>query len=306
MRALVVGLNWGHVHINALRQLGHTVMGIVDVNYEKCRSVAAQYAIENFYSSLDEVNRNDFDVITIAVPAKYHFEVINKALNFNVPVICEKPVLGISGTDEQYRLLENKPLYFNYAYPFLEDIELFYKKIDLIQNIKHIEILCTHNLKLTTDFTDAQMFYETVSHPVALISHKLISQDIIADVIKSSNDTVTALLKNGLKVDVICRKDTSFEGIRHHITIEGDKKLELIGEYLTGSTWHYKPAIFDGNYIGIEHWPSEDPWYSANKRSLNNLAEMICAKQTPDNALLKGAFDLQKAMIIEKILHAVR
>jgi hypothetical protein len=33
---------------------------------------------------------------------------------------------------------------------------------------------------------------------------------------------------------------------------------------------------------------------------------MICAKQTPDNALLKGAFDLQKAMIIEKILHAVR
>ena len=118
MRALVVGLNWGHVHINALRQLGHTVMGIVDVNYEKCRSVAAQYAIENFYSSLDEVNRNDFDVITIAVPAKYHFEVINKALNFNVPVICEKPVLGISGTDEQYRLLENKPLYFNYAYPF--------------------------------------------------------------------------------------------------------------------------------------------------------------------------------------------
>ena len=200
MRALVVGLNWGHVHINAFRQLGHTVMGIVDVNYEKCRNVAAQYAIENFYSSLDEVNRNDFDVITIAVPAKYHFEVINKALNFNVPVICEKPVLGISGTDEQYRLLENKPLYFNYAYPFLEDIELFYKKIDLIQNIKHIEILCTHNLKLTTDFTDAQMFYETVSHPVALISHKLISQDIIADVIKSSNDTVTALLKNGLKI----------------------------------------------------------------------------------------------------------
>ena len=114
------------------------------------------------------------------------------------------------------------------------------------------------------------------------------------------------MLKNGLKVDVICRKDTSFEGIRHHITIEGDKKLELIGEYLTGSTWHYKPAIFDGNYIGVEHWPSEDPWYSANKRSLNNLAEMICAKQTPDNALLKGAFDLQKAMIIEKILHAVR
>ena len=86
----------------------------------------------------------------------------------------------------------------------------------------------------------------------------------------------------------------------------GADELVLSGGFTIGSNWHYLPIMFNGSPVSGEHWPEEDPWYTANRNSLGYILRFFAREQSMDDTLKAGAFSLQKAMIVEKILNCLK
>ena len=302
IKAAVAGLNWGRVHISAYRELGCQVVALAGRDLEKCRQIANEYGIPESCGSVADLARSDADLISIAVPAADHFAALMQATDRFQFIVCEKPVLGFGGTAEQYAQLSGR-IFFNYAYPFLEDMEIFCQKLRGIRDLREILIECRYHLELNRKFTPEEFFYETVSHPVSLVVHGLpgfVSAERTAD------DTITARTSSGTAVRIVCREDQSISGIRHRITATGEDELQLSGAYVTGSNWHYQPLLYNQAPISGEHYPAADPWYTANKNSLGNLVRYFSGEQSLEETLQKGAFSLEKAMIVENILGSLK
>ena len=70
------------------------VVSLCDVNEQLCRQRCAEFGLNNFTSSYDELLRNkDVDVIGIYTPDHLHAEHVIKALQAGKHVICTKPFL---------------------------------------------------------------------------------------------------------------------------------------------------------------------------------------------------------------------
>ena len=314
MKIAVIGLNWGRVHLSAYRELGHEITAVVSRDMEKCRRIADEYGIPGRYQSVTELPGSGFDIVSVAVPAAQHYEVLKELQKRSCGIVCEKPVLGFRGTPEKYRELSGD-IFFNYAYPFLQDIDIFYRKLEEMGSIRSISIECLYHLDLNTRFTPEEYFYETVSHPVSLVVHKL--QDVVSAV-RTAPAEILARTASGTELRIVCREDPSLSGIRHQITVTGGEAgnnvggetsqnvLRLTGEYVTGAPWHYRPLEYNGYPISEEHFPAADPWYTANKASLGNLLRYFAGEQSREETLRNGAFDLRKAMIAENILNCLK
>ena len=312
MKIAVIGLNWGRVHLSAYRELGHEVTAVVSRDLEKCRRIADEYGIPGRYQSVKELPGSGFDIISVAVPAAQHYEVLKELQKRSCAIVCEKPVLGFQGASEMYQGLSEE-IFFNYAYPFLQDMDIFYRKLEEMGHIRSIDIECLYHLDLNTRFTPEEYFYETVSHPVSLVVHKL--QDVVSAV-RTGSSEILAKTTSGTELRIVCREDLSLSGIRHRVTFTGEKNaavdevtpnvLRLTGEYVTGCPWHYCPLEYNGQAISEEHFPAADPWYTANKVSLGNLLRYFAGGQSREETLRNGAFDLRKAMIAEDILNCLK
>ncbi|MBQ3683631.1 MAG: Gfo/Idh/MocA family oxidoreductase [Succinimonas sp.] len=314
MKIAVIGLNWGRVHLSAYRELGHEITAVVSRDMEKCRRIADEYGIPGSYQSVSELPGSGFDVVSVAVPAAQHYELLKELQKRSCGIVCEKPVLGFLGSPQMYRELSGD-IFFNYAYPFLQDMDIFYRKLEEMGPVRSIGIECLYHLDLNTRFTPEEYFYETVSHPVSLMVHKL--QDVVSAV-RTAPAEILARTASGTELRIVCREDPSLSGIRHQITVTGGEAgnnvggetsqnvLRLTGEYVTGSPWHYRPLEYNGYPITEEHFPAADPWYTANKASLGNLLRYFAGEQSREETLSNGAFDLRKAMIAEDILNCLK
>ncbi len=302
MRVAVIGLHWGHVHINAYRALGHDVVAVVDADYDYCNKVGDMYGIPLRYSSADELQNLKVDVVSVVVPAKHHNEVLRKVMKLGCAVICEKPVLGFTAAPDMYDGLRDD-IFFNYAYPFLRDIGVFYEKLKGMGKLRRIEIECLYNLPLNEGMSTEEMFFETVSHPVALMVHAV--PDIVSAV-RTSETSVLAESSGGTEICIVCRKEDSIKGIRHRVTVKGSDELVLSGGFTLGSNWHYLPVMFNGKPVSGEYWPEEDPWYTANRNSIDCILRYFSHEQSMDDTLKAGAFCLKKAMIVENILNCLK
>ena len=302
MKVAVIGLNWGHVHINAYRQSGHEVVAVVDTDMEHCAAVGRQYAIPHCFGTVEELAGVSPELVSVAVPADHHLEVLEKLSNMECAVICEKPVLGFKATTDMYTGL-SPDVFFNYAYPFLQDMDIFYQKLAAIRDLRKIDITCLYNLQLSREFSPEELFYETVSHPVALLVHAFPD---IAGAVRTGESTIKATTGTGIEINIKCRKEIGIDGIRHLVKAAGTDRLSLYGEYITGSNWHYSPVEFNGAKVSGDYYPAEDPWFTANKKSLVNILSYLMKKQSLEDTLKKGAFSLKKAMIVENILNCLK
>ncbi len=302
MKIAVVGLNWGRVHLSAYYQLGYQVVALVDHNLEHCRSLAEQYHIEHCFDSIAKLKGLDLDLISLAVPAKAHLQALRDAQELNCLILCEKPVLGYWATPEMYKNLPTN-VFFNYAYPFLQDINLFYDRMHSMKNIKYLELNCRYNLPDIKSLNHAEMCYETVSHLIALAVHAM---PPITDIRRVDDTKIVAVTGQGIEVRINCQKVDSFGGIEHEVIVQGDDQLEMRGAFYIGQNWHYQPIMFNGEKISQEFFPQEDPWYSANKRSIENILKFASGSQPLDETLKRGAFNLDKAMQVENILNVLK
>jgi len=90
----IVGVgSWGRNHVRVLRSLGVAVAAVCDVNEERARSVAREYGVERYYTSLDAMlSRENLDAVTICTPSITHADCAVKALEIGLHTFVEKPL----------------------------------------------------------------------------------------------------------------------------------------------------------------------------------------------------------------------
>jgi len=101
------------------------IVGVYDVDTNRMKEISTKFELTSV-DSYDELIENDkIDMIYIAVPPKYHYEIALKVMKADKHVLCEKPLA--SSVDEAEKMLNaanesqvvhgmNFPLYYGYAY----------------------------------------------------------------------------------------------------------------------------------------------------------------------------------------------
>jgi predicted dehydrogenase len=94
IRAAVVGTGFvGPIHVEALRQLGVEVAGLVGSSPERARTKADRLGIDRVYPDYETMLADDrVDVVHIASPNHLHFPMAADALRAGKHVVCEKPL----------------------------------------------------------------------------------------------------------------------------------------------------------------------------------------------------------------------
>ncbi len=103
----VVGTGFiGPVHVEAVRRLGHTVVGVLGSSAEKSRTAARTLGIPTGYASFAELLADPaVSVVHLASPNRLHFEQCKQTLAAGKHVVCEKPLATTtSETAELVRL----------------------------------------------------------------------------------------------------------------------------------------------------------------------------------------------------------
>jgi predicted dehydrogenase len=106
MGVAVVGTGFmGWVHVEALRRVGVTVVGLLGSSPAKSQATAQRLGVPKAYDSYDEVLADPaVQSIHLGVPNRWHFEMAKAALQAGKHVLCEKP-LAMNST-ESARLVE--------------------------------------------------------------------------------------------------------------------------------------------------------------------------------------------------------
>lgn len=82
-----------NAHLPAYRLAGFRVAGIYDINRSRAVEAAQRYGIGKVYDSLEQLLKDpDIDVVDIAVPAKYQWDVVLAAAASGKHLLCQKPL----------------------------------------------------------------------------------------------------------------------------------------------------------------------------------------------------------------------
>lgn len=102
--ALIGGGYAGFLHVNGYKKVHGVsvrIKTIVDIDLEKAKQFAETYGIEGIAASVDDVlNDPEIDIIDIVTPPITHIDIATKALIAGKHVICEKPLSGYFGEEE--------------------------------------------------------------------------------------------------------------------------------------------------------------------------------------------------------------
>ncbi len=90
----VVGTGFiGPVHVEAIRRLGHRVVGVLGSSPEKSRAAAEAMGLAKGYASLEDLLADPaVEVVHLASPNARHFAQCRAALAAGKHVVCEKPL----------------------------------------------------------------------------------------------------------------------------------------------------------------------------------------------------------------------
>lgn len=105
--AAVVGTGFiGPVHVEAIRRLGHRVVGVLGSSAEKSKAAAEVLGIPRGYADFAQLLTDPaVDVVHLASPNRLHFEQCKAAIAAGKHVICEKPLaMTTAETDELVKL----------------------------------------------------------------------------------------------------------------------------------------------------------------------------------------------------------
>jgi predicted dehydrogenase len=103
--ALIGGGFIGPVHVEALRRIGVTPVGVLGSSPEKAERTARELGIRRVYRDIDELLADPLaGVVHVASPNAHHFEQVTRVLQSGRHVICEKPLANSS--EETRSLLE--------------------------------------------------------------------------------------------------------------------------------------------------------------------------------------------------------
>ncbi len=111
-RVALIGSGFiGPVHAEALRRIGVTVGGLLDITPERARPIAERLGIAKVYATLEELLADPtITAVHIASPNNVHFEHAQHALQAGKHVLCEKPLaISAKETAELVKLARAHP-----------------------------------------------------------------------------------------------------------------------------------------------------------------------------------------------------
>lgn len=113
MRIKIGQVGVGHLgerHCAALSQIPKAELaGIFDINLEKSLRISKTHRIKSF--TVFEDLLAEVEALIVAVPTRYHFEIVQKALSHKVHVFVEKPITTtVAEADELIRIAEKQNL----------------------------------------------------------------------------------------------------------------------------------------------------------------------------------------------------
>ena len=302
MKAAVVGTGWGRVHVRALRLRGVEVVAVCGGPDDgaRTRRFAAEEHVPLALDEARSVLDLGLDVVTVATPARTHQEMLT--LFKDVPLICEKPVLGVAG--DPSRLPEGgAPTYINYAFSFLDTARVFARTLRQLEAPARVKVETAYDLAL--DFTGPEWFLEVASHPLSLIVHLLGEPALLSGSTTAEPYEATRLdlAIGAVEVEVVSRHEPGLSGLRHTISAyTGAGVLELTGGFHAGQLWRFLPVRLEGVALNAGEWSRDDCWHRANHRSIGAALDAIRSDLAPDRAAAAGLFTPWRAVAIDRCL----
>ncbi len=118
MKVAVVGLGFGKLHLQGLKDVEDIELVLCDSNEELLEKTALEYGITDMTNSYDKVLSDEtIDIITLAVPHYLHYKMIKQGLESNKNIYCEKPLtIKYSDAEELTSLAEKKYLHLTVGF----------------------------------------------------------------------------------------------------------------------------------------------------------------------------------------------
>ena len=90
----IVGTGWiAHEMGDALKNVHGEIYAVCDANLAGAQKYAEEYAVKQAYGSFEELLADSaIDIVYIATPHNFHYEMMKKALENNKHVFCEKAI----------------------------------------------------------------------------------------------------------------------------------------------------------------------------------------------------------------------
>lgn len=83
-----------HIHIDSLLSKGEKIVALCDIDIAKADAANSKYSLnaKTYSSYVEMLEKEDIDCVHICTPHYLHAEMVVKALNKNIHVLCEKPL----------------------------------------------------------------------------------------------------------------------------------------------------------------------------------------------------------------------
>lgn len=108
MRIAIIGSGFiAGIHAQALKELGHTIVVVINSNISSAEIFAKKWNVERFGNDLDMALTSDIDCVHICTPPIYHYQMVKSALYAGKHVLCEKP-LCLSADEAKELMLLSK------------------------------------------------------------------------------------------------------------------------------------------------------------------------------------------------------
>lgn len=292
-QAGIIGINWGRTHIPHYRNNGVAVTTLCAKQIKPLQQACNEEAIPQAETSVCALKQ--LDVVTIATPAHTHAEII-KTLG-STKLICEKPLVGLN-SDITHWQQPNANLLVNYAFAQLNTAKTIEKWLTSQTQPCVVNLVTQVNLPGT--FTLKEWFLETASHPISWLLHCF--GDYSQSTLIEENGQLIVELQCGDHQLRFVFELTGEPGIEHSLTIQSNQTLTSKGYYRVGEKWRFEPILVNGDAINDGEYSESDCWQDANQRSVGLMLAMFNQSISWKNGLQLGAFDAQKAILIEKML----
>ncbi len=291
----IIGLNWGRVHIGALRAAGVTVAAVCGRDPDVAARVARDEGIPLATTTPDDLA--GLDVIVIATPAPSHGDLLRRFPSNRI--ICEKPLFGLSGGGVQ-RPASSPQVFVNYAFGFLDTARAAVEQLPRIGPLKHARL--ESRVALPGDFSVAGWFLETASHPLSWLLHCFGPAAAVSLQSSGSALAIKLLDRHGANLDIAFQVGGP-PGIHHRVSLHGaGGTLAFTGGYVPGDAWRFSPVLLDNAPVSNGEWLPDDCWIRANHRSVAAMIDVFHGTLSQEEGLDLGLFDMPKATTVEAVL----
>jgi predicted dehydrogenase len=263
VRAVVVGLGWGRVHVAALREAGVEVVALCARDARAAEAAADGLGVPLGLAGLDRVSDLAADLISVAVPADQHARVIAE-LPASVPILCEKPAVGLSAP---VVLSPGRvaPVWVNYAFAFLEAAALASSAVGALGRVGAVRADSRYDLGVDSR-TELGMFFELVVHPwswlVTLLGAApgqasagwagpaLHDDPGMAEPAGTDRDEAVVAIDMAcgeVEGRLSCGRRPGMSGIAHEAVIEAARgRVRVGGRYRIGEPWSFRVDVDRG------------------------------------------------------------